>query len=211
MFSRHNCRLLQEGLGCDVTFNGLYCHLLAHVLSFMYSCGDSDTLSTHHRSLIWQHFTSLGKLALNLLPLQTLWGHRDYKTIKSEQNKIKNLTTKLPFSNFLPQCELCIVQQPSSWGGETHEQSKPASFFYFLFLVIAVNIWYSKKDCWWIIQIISRVNPLLDKTFSSPSEKRHCFSNTIFFGDSFKYETYFWTALTQLIWLLVFVWASEES
>lgn len=35
--SRHHRGLLQEGLSCDITFNGLYCHPLAHILSFINS------------------------------------------------------------------------------------------------------------------------------------------------------------------------------
>lgn len=35
--SRHNCGFLQEGLSCDITFNGLYCHPLAKILAFINS------------------------------------------------------------------------------------------------------------------------------------------------------------------------------
>lgn len=44
--SRHNCGFLQEGLGCDITFNDLYCHPLAHVLSFKDSWGGQLHQST---------------------------------------------------------------------------------------------------------------------------------------------------------------------
>lgn len=37
-YSRHDCSFQQEGLSCDITFDDLYCHLLADILSFINSC-----------------------------------------------------------------------------------------------------------------------------------------------------------------------------
>lgn len=108
--SRHNCGLLQEGLRCDVTFNGLYCHPLAHVLSFINSFrGESHTLFTQ------------------------LIVYVRAQRLPCKKNKIRKLTTKLSLSNILSKCELRDVQQPSSWRQETHgPYCKSASFIYLL-------------------------------------------------------------------------------
>lgn len=37
-YSRHDCGFQKEGLSSDITFDDLYCHLLAHILSFINSC-----------------------------------------------------------------------------------------------------------------------------------------------------------------------------
>lgn len=36
--SRHDCGFQKEGLSCDITFDDLYCHLLAQILPFINSC-----------------------------------------------------------------------------------------------------------------------------------------------------------------------------
>lgn len=41
-YSRHDCSFQQEGLSCDITFDDLYCHLLADILSFINSCNSES-------------------------------------------------------------------------------------------------------------------------------------------------------------------------
>lgn len=41
-YSRHDSSFQQEALSCDITFDDLYCHLLADILSFINSCNSES-------------------------------------------------------------------------------------------------------------------------------------------------------------------------
>lgn len=41
-YSRHDCSFQQEGLSFDITFDYLYCHLLADILSLINSCNSES-------------------------------------------------------------------------------------------------------------------------------------------------------------------------
>lgn len=81
---------MQEGLSRDITFNGLHCHLLVHVLPFIYS---------------WES---------NRFPSQMM-ARDDIILREAYQRK---LTAKLALSDNLSHFELCDIQQPSSWRGD---------------------------------------------------------------------------------------------